>query len=91
MLTRDSSLSGSDQTVHAPPPGGGCAGNQGPLQPEVDVDGGMLTGLGEDSCHANMDAVDLVDLLGYESDASVWHCLFGHLGSPVLATYDVGQ
>lgn len=36
-------------------------------------------------------AVDIVDLLGYESDAFVWYRLVRHFGSAVLAAYDVGQ
>lgn len=36
-------------------------------------------------------SVDLVDLLGYESDALVWYRVVRHVGSFVLATYDVGQ
>lgn len=35
-------------------------------------------------------SVDPVDLLGYESDALVWYRVVRHVGSFVLATYDVG-
>jgi hypothetical protein len=35
-------------------------------------------------------SVDIIDLLGHESDASLWHCILRHLRSVVLAAHDAG-
>jgi hypothetical protein len=45
-----STVSRLDQAFHAPPAGGGLAGDQGALQPETNVDGGMCS-YTVSSCH----------------------------------------
>lgn len=94
----DSTLSRSDQTLHAPPPGGGLARDEGALQPEIDVDRGRLSCLNKMLATASSgltcvtrNLVDTAHFLGDEPDATLRYRLVGYIRSSLLAANDACQ
>jgi hypothetical protein len=86
-----SPLPRSHQALHASPPRSVGARIEGLLQPEIDVDRGMISLNTIVTTNTDGSIVDAAHLFSDEPDAFIWNCIIRYLRSALLAQNDDGQ